>query len=113
VSEEIDEYAGGNIWIADIVEARKVALAALRLWGEDKQMIALAGEAGELVGSVARVQTRHPGERRDHEAAALEEVADVLIVALSLWSPEAIMDALERKTAKLETKIVECGGSLE
>ena len=86
-------------------EARKAGLAALEKWGEDKQFIALAGEAGELVGSIARALTRGDDVRQDHEAAALEEVADVLLVALSLWTPEAIMDALETKTAKLWRKI--------
>jgi hypothetical protein len=78
-----------------VTEIAEVAGRARERWGRGMQMIALGGEAGEL-GAYAR------DERED---AALSEVADVLLVALSLWPLDAILVRARSKSAKLRLKL--------
>lgn len=78
--------------------------AALRRFGPKAQGIIALEEAGELVAALAR----HARGRGTPEAV-VEEVADVLIVALQLvetYGLDACTEALEAKTARLNARLV-------
>lgn len=90
----------------NIEAADEMGSLAAETWGREAQWIALAGEAGELAAVSSRCALDERYDRDgEHEEEALLEIVDVLIVALSLFDPGRIDDAIPEKLHKLREKI--------
>ena len=87
--------------------ARKVGDRAKRHWTLKAQEIKTAEEAGELGAAMCRlallptVASYRPAVRE----RALEDLADVLVAASSVFEPWEISAMLERTVAALEKKL--------
>lgn len=106
----------GTAITLDMLEAHRVAQIAEARWGRAAQTMKLGEETGELATEVARVNLARigitgsiPGSREAVaevlEARVLGELADVILVALSLFPPDRIASELAEKAKALESRI--------